>query len=894
MNKFLIRTLSITTALSMLSGCGAKTVTPKNLDETTIKEVETDENLVVSNADTDILSSIAAKYASSEDTNKNDFKKAIYNLPKDYVFEFDCNTENLKNKYYDTFGVYVTPDYKSSASFIRNCAEISLKDGKIYIKPGVVDVFYDINEDTITKDTNTYSSWKTENNGTWGNLNKLYLVQKLDLETGDTLDKPIITPFSVNHDVESVALKQKVDKNNNYYLSWNEVEGASSYLVYKIEDTSYKLVYKTKELKATSDQFSYQLHINELDEIVNKELEENGYDVTTTQKLTMNNDLHSKTSPQFTVVAVKDGITSGMSNIVDSNEVANSLPYSIKDKNIEITINSVLDMPTTIEVETVNGNTMDMIINYHGSVLKSESDDSTTFYILPYVLNTDLSPFLITVHGMKYADFKKDAQKLPERQDKLTGTLPKSNPEIEVDVPNVPEKDEIVSENNNENKNDDKNTSNTNTSQNLPENIEENDGKTEDNKEDVKENTISEEKTEKVQETKNPENKEPIVEDNIQKEDENKVVENTSQEKQISDKEEVEEETTAVAKTSKNEIFNETALYVDKTIKDLENKSGVSIDKVLYANSPLEEWIAYCLIARSELIPVPSDYFDNASDTDMVTKIICEAYRQNPMSGMISNLGYSYTDETYVVKYADDTNDRLEKQVKELKKAKEVVEKIAPSGSDYDKVIALNNYFLENASYDFDSAQTDVDMDNLSQSFIDAHTPYGILCENYGVCESYSESFVLTGRLAGLEVLAEVGDLYGAGGHEWNRVKIDGSWCILDITNNDSQAVYNGLCNISEKEAKNLLIPNNTAFIVDASANTDSFEYYRKNDNYADTTEQLTEKLEKQLDTKNTAAVRFKESISKEDFRDVAQTLYNDGYVLSDAYSMFNVVVVTK
>ena len=84
---------------------------------------------------------------------------------------------------------------------------------------------------------------------------------------------------------------------------------------------------------------------------------------------------------------------------------------------------------------------------------------------------------------------------------------------------------------------------------------------------------------------------------------------------------------------------------------------------------------------------------------------------------------------------------------------------------------------------------------SLSESFIDAHTPYGILVNNYGVCESYSEAFALVGRMAGLDVIIETGYLQG-GGHEWNRVCVDGQWCIIDVTNNDIDSCRNALLNV--------------------------------------------------------------------------------------------------
>ena len=925
--KFLSLTLSAFLAVGMLSGCGETVVTPINKsDVSESTDTDDDDNLIASNDLTsgavNILTNINKKYASAPSNETSTFNNIIYDVPSDYTFSFDCNEKNMQSCYFDAFGVYTTPNFENSASYVRNCANVSLENGKIIIEPGVVDVFHDIEDDTITNDTNTYGAWKTESNGTWGSLNKLYLVQKYDLETGLKLEKPIITPFTVAHDIPSTTLKQKIDANNNYYLEWMDVEGASSYLVYKIENDAYKLVYKTKDTSATSDAFQAQLHSDYWSDIVNKELEENGYDTTVSKKLNMNSELHSGKDIGFAVVAVKNGETSGISNIVDTKEVADRLPYSLKENTMEITINNVMDMPTTVQMETVNGKTIDMVINYHGSSLKHEDETSTTLYLYPSVLNTDLSPFLITIHGMTFDDFMKDSTKLGERQDKLVNNISVPTTEPEINVTNVPDKEEekknseIIEKENNISNN--KTTSNESPSnENLEDDKKDTDKKdTEENSGSVGQSAEESTPTKEVEEENKPSSEpsnEPSSEPSTDSSSESPVTEKEndvkpSEEVATEDKtgEEPKEEVASnepssdnttsqepsSSPVSDNEMFAATAEAVSHNLSLLEEKSGVKIDDIIYANSPMEEWIADCFIARSQYIPLPASIFPEANDMDTTVKKIGSMYRQNPTSGVLAELSYSYEYETYIITYSDETNDRLNKTVEELKKAKEVSQNVTGNlSSDYDKVIALNDYFCQNASYDTSSMSTDVDMLSLDQSFIDAHTPYGILCKNYGVCESYSESFVLTGRLSGLDVLAETGTIFG-GPHEWNKVKIDGSWCILDITNNDSDIVRNGLCNVSDAEASSALTPDGSCYIFDASANTDSFEYYRNNDAFASTITELEDKLTSQLDNNSTASVRYKAQVSQDELNQIAVDLYMKGYNISDGYSTFNVVVI--
>ena len=60
---------------------------------------------------------------------------------------------------------------------------------------------------------------------------------------------------------------------------------------------------------------------------------------------------------------------------------------------------------------------------------------------------------------------------------------------------------------------------------------------------------------------------------------------------------------------------------------------------------------------------------------------------------------------------------------------------------------------------------------------------YGILCNGYGVCESYAEAFQVICHRLGIECTGIVGT--AGGGHKWNAVKIEGEWYQCDITFDD-------------------------------------------------------------------------------------------------------------
>ncbi|WP_408072165.1 transglutaminase domain-containing protein [Butyrivibrio sp. JL13D10] len=867
-----------------------------------------------------LLTNIKNKYASAAAENANDFNEPVYNVENNHIFTFDCNEEALSSIYYDAFGVYTTIDYDNSDKYIRNCATCEIQNGKLIVRPSVVDKFYDIPESTVTAESNIADAWKVECDGTWGSLNKLYLVQKYDLMTGSKLAKPIITPFSIRHDIESTTLKQRIDSSNNYYLEWAPVTGATGYLVYQIDGEAFWLVYKTTDTKASSDNFGGQLDSDKWADIVNKELRENGYDVSTSEKLFMNSDLHNTKNSKFAVVTIKNGQTSGVSNIVDSNDVADLLPYKVENNGMEITIRNVMDMPTFVNMTTVNDKTMQMLINYHGSTARYENEDSTTFYLYPTVYHTDLSPFRITIHGMPYNEFKAQAQQLGVRQDNIAATMPTDEPDTDINVSNVPNREEEEKYTQQIEKETGRQTEPAPAPEpevpvepsEEPVTPEEPEAPSEEPVAPAEPEAPSEEPaapTEPETPSEEPvapsEPEAPSEEPTAPTEPEAPSEEPTTPTEPETPSEEPEapaepatpgEPGTTVGTGATDELFRKVAYYVEENINKIQQQSGVSLDNVIYADSALEEWLTYCLMARAEYIPVPLSEFPEGADVEGTANKLYAMYKQNPTSGIISNIQYSYDYQTYIINYCDDTEDRLNKTVEEIKKAKEVADSVTSGlSTEYDKVVALNDYFCANAAYDHDSTTDKVeDMNALPMAFIDAHTPYGILCKNYGVCESYAEAMALSGRMAGLNIIIETGDLYGAGGHEWNRVNIDGNWCILDTTNNDNDVVPNGLCNITDGMATQLLIADKTAYLFDAAATTDAYEYYHVNNDYAETISDLTEKIKQQLDSGNAAHVRCDSSITQDDVVAIAQQLYSEGYPIADGYYVYNIATLTK
>lgn len=147
--------------------------------------------------------------------------------------------------------------------------------------------------------------------------------------------------------------------------------------------------------------------------------------------------------------------------------------------------------------------------------------------------------------------------------------------------------------------------------------------------------------------------------------------------------------------------------------------------------------------------------------------------------GILSTYGYSakiYENNTAIVTInltyigTKAQEDFVTKKVKEIANSL-----LIPNMTDFEKVLAVNNYVVTHANYSFNTKTS-------------PHHVYTLLNEGKGVCQAYA---LLTYRLLkemGVEARYVTGKGYGSNGledHAWNLVKIDGEWYFLDTTWND-------------------------------------------------------------------------------------------------------------
>lgn len=795
------------------------------------------------------------------------YTDTMYGLDEDYVFEFDAS-DAAGYTHYDAFCVYVSEDdmqedidcmatngYHSSGYY----CDSSYEDGKIKVSPrGIIrlDGVYEADPDA---------------DPTWGVYNKLFLAQWMDLETGDILDEPLVTIFSVNHSIDAPVVTQKLDETNNYTLTWNPVAGATEYSVFSmLDDRSFSFEATTTNTTISVKEFQSEIEAEAIlsSFIIND----------TGAILGMNYAVYSDVNGgyKYVVVAKTDAGISGISNIIDPADIAGTIPYTTVSDKPTYNILNVEDTPLYSYVTMADDTDKLMMINYHGAHVYELEDG--TVHVSTKFLNTDLA-CIFDITGVDFATFTGNKDVILAKQDsenQTGGSIDPTNNISEVPTSDEDEKDEIVEQLIEEN--------------DMQVDTSASDGD-DDSNGDIVEPDGDDDSNGDIVEPDDDDNQDGDTPDSVEPDDDDNQDGDTPDPVEPTDNNQSGPSPTVTpGGYSTNELYNAALDKINETYSEY----GIDINDistVLYANSKLEAYLGYALMARLEIIPVPTDVFPEATNTRELSEIVWTVYRQNPTSGFIYNYDYSYDYQAVIIYYGDDTDTRLRQTKEELETAKAVAASVVDSSmTTEEKVYAFNDYFCERASYDFDSLETDIsDLSNLPQDFIDSHTPYGILCNDYGVCESYSEAFALVARMSGLNVIMETGSLNG-GPHEWNKVCIDGQYYIVDITNNDRLVSSNSLLLVSEKQASSLS-GDTSSYLINAKATDDSKEYYANTIGLIYSKEEAVKELEKMLDENKVGNIRVGFDASDEEFIDILKTIYADGYDILNANNVFNNVI---
>lgn len=178
----------------------------------------------------------------------------------------------------------------------------------------------------------------------------------------------------------------------------------------------------------------------------------------------------------------------------------------------------------------------------------------------------------------------------------------------------------------------------------------------------------------------------------------------------------------------------------------------------------------------------PLTYSDEA-----VTEAFDDVIAKYPELAYFSE--YLHSRNSIKISYDSDASVSVHKNLIAEQLAGQIVSKTTTEEmSDREKALILHDYIVENTIYDTDVLNSYLDTETHEKS--DSYTAFGVLSEHKGVCSGYARAYELLLEKAGIEaerihgqiIYADTGKTFG---HEWNLMKIDGTWYHTDVTWDD-------------------------------------------------------------------------------------------------------------
>ena len=125
--------------------------------------------------------------------------------------------------------------------------------------------------------------------------------------------------------------------------------------------------------------------------------------------------------------------------------------------------------------------------------------------------------------------------------------------------------------------------------------------------------------------------------------------------------------------------------------------------------------------------------------------------------------------------------------------------------NDFDKVLAIHNWIIDNTEYDIEGYSSgDISAKSYRAS--------GVFEEGLAVCDGYTKAFELMASKAGLSVNRVAGTAVNNYGnreaHAWNQVKVDGKWYNIDVTWDDP--IIDGSSSGNNLSYKYFLLPDSS------------------------------------------------------------------------------------
>jgi hypothetical protein len=329
------------------------------------EEEKKDENIILTAND------LKNNYSTSENYSEPLYglrKEEVISSPVQFTIPEGAELAEYANVYLDS---NLTIPVEAEISYDNNTQTINLAPPKNPVYKPVTSMF------SIVK------------NEGWGYANTYYLAYFYDLKTGEKLEKPLITIFTIERKLKSPFLKYEIkDGSIRYY--WDEVPGAKNYVLSFVKKDEIQFDFLSYKKVADS-------------EYIDKDILEMGVHKLVNFKYRLNDDADLNLY-YVTVMAIdKDGNASNASNMISIDSFRNQLPFralSLTEEGVSSIADQIDLLGNRRLVEMCDGSKVLYTVTYDiehvritqlsDIVFKLEGEDRTLLALDSYIDGTDL------------------------------------------------------------------------------------------------------------------------------------------------------------------------------------------------------------------------------------------------------------------------------------------------------------------------------------------------------------------------------------------------------------------------------------------------------------------------------------------------------------------------
>ena len=309
---------------------------PENEGSTEPEEEYIPEGSMISTAD--LALALRKKYAEDE---KTDFRESMWDVPADQEFfidfAFDLVGDTNYDSFMDVFAVYADAEMTEAVSadweIVTHEENPSIPEGhnRVYVRPGkytpgrVWGSYYDpvTRQEVRLSEAGEYYLHQKDEYESWGFLKHYYLVQHIDQVTAETLERPLVTIFTLDNQLDAPQSEFYITNDGKAAFRWNTVPGAEYYLIVEIDE--YSVLRPVDKVTGTNWVYPHK------DDAVLMNQKFSGLLVTDDEMLGMPDDYERREASynDYSVIAVNSTVHSPPGTIHKGENMASRLPYAL-------------------------------------------------------------------------------------------------------------------------------------------------------------------------------------------------------------------------------------------------------------------------------------------------------------------------------------------------------------------------------------------------------------------------------------------------------------------------------------------------------------------------------------------------------------------------------------